>query len=488
MALRLHNTLTGKKEVFRPNDPKRVTLYVCGPTVYDYAHIGNARPMVVFDVLYRLLRHLYGVKHVRYARNITDIDDKIMKAAAETGQPIRAVAEKFAKVYRADAAALGALKPTLEPKATASIAAMKGMIAKLLKSKHAYVADGHVLFHVRSMKGYGKLSKKSREDLIAGARVEVAPYKRDPADFVLWKPSTPTQPGWPSPWGRGRPGWHLECSAMVEKHLGKTIDIHGGGLDLVFPHHENEIAQSQCVHKGAPLARFWLHNGYLTLKGEKMSKSVGNIVTIHELVEKFKPKEEALRLALLSAHYRQPLDFSEELVKEQRRLLDTWYRITKKPDIVTAIRDQALGMLQSPSDIVKTGKKRKIPPQIIEALEDDLNTPVAIAELERLSRSPETAPDLLAGANFLGLLKKSYDEWFGRVESSTAKGEIKFSGHAVGAAHHTPEAIERLIQERRRAREDKDFEKADQIRKQLETDRILLEDKPDGSTIWRRKD
>ena len=439
MTLRLHNTLSGKKEDFKPIDASNVRMYVCGPTVYDYAHIGNARPVVVFDILYRLLRHEYGPEHVTYARNITDIDDKIMKAAAEAGVEISEIAGKYTKIYQDDAAKLNALPPDEEPKATDYLDQMKAMIEKLIADGHAYEAEGHVLFHVPSMKNYGRLSNKNKDELIAGARVEVAPYKKDPRDFVLWKPSTADQPGWDSPWGRGRPGWHLECSCMTED-LAETIDIHGGGLDLIFPHHENEIAQSECAH-GKPLANYWVHNGYLVLGGEKMSKSLGNIQTIHGLLEKF--PGEALRLTLMSAHYRQPLDFSDEGVKDQKRRLDRWYRITEG------------------------AKEGEIPKAVLSALMDDLNTPKAIAALEA-EKNPGA---VLAGARFLGLLTGSSDDWF--------KGEV--SDGPSG------EEIEALIAERLEARKVKDFARADQIRKELKAKGIVLEDGP-GGTTWRRAD
>ncbi|HXV74531.1 MAG TPA: cysteine--tRNA ligase, partial [Sphingomonadales bacterium] len=388
--------------------------------------------------------HLYGEKSVVYARNITDIDDKIIKAAAEENVSIEVITKRYAKAYAEDVMTLGALTPTLEPKATETLPAMIAMMEKLIAAKHAYVAEGHVLFHVPTMKDYGKLSKKPREDLIAGARVEVAPYKKDPADFVLWKPSAAEQPGWESPWGRGRPGWHLECSSMVEQHLGETIDIHGGGLDLVFPHHENEIAQSKSSHNGKDLARFWVHNGYLTLKGEKMSKSLGNIVTIHGLLEKY--PGEALRLALLSAHYRQPLDFSEDLVKEQKRRLDRWQRLT----------------VDTKRKRVKAGD---VPKKVLAALMDDLNTPEAVAALE----AEKNPPDLLAGANFLGLIQVPYNKWF------------------QGKMVKNLDELEALINERLLAKKNKDFAKADEIRKLLQASGVTLEDTPRG-TIWRFKD
>src|ERR1700722_6932965 len=319
--LHLHNTLTRQKEKFEPLDPAHVRMYVCGPTVYDFAHLGNARPVVVFDVLYRLLKRHYP--RVTYVRNITDVDDKIIAKAKESGEPIDSITKRTTQAYHEDMAALNALPPDIEPRATQHIPQMIALIEKLIAKKHAYVAEGHVLFNVPSMKNYGELSRRSRDELIAGARVDVAPYKKDAADFVLWKPSEPDQVGWESPWGRGRPGWHIECSAMGEAHLGETFDIHGGGLDLIFPHHENEIAQSSCAHNGAPLAKIWMHNGFLNIDKDKMSKSLGNFFTVRQLLAK--APGEALRLALLSGHYRQPLDFSPEALEVAKGTLDRWY-------------------------------------------------------------------------------------------------------------------------------------------------------------------
>ena len=321
MTLFLHNTLTRRKERFEPLAPDRVGLYVCGPTVYDYAHIGNARPVVVFDVLYRLLKRLYP--QVTYVRNITDVDDKIIAAHVETGEPVAAITERTTAAFHDDMAALGALPPDVEPRATAHIAQMIAMIERLIAAGHAYEAEGHVLFDVPSWPEYGCLSRRDRADMVAGARVEVAPYKRDPADFVLWKPSTADQPGWDSPWGRGRPGWHIECSAMSTEYLGETFDIHGGGADLIFPHHENEIAQSTCAHEGRPFVRTWLHNGYLMVEGEKMSKSLGNFYTVHDLLAEF--PGEAIRLVLLQTHYRAPLDFTKDALATARITLDRLY-------------------------------------------------------------------------------------------------------------------------------------------------------------------
>ncbi len=443
ITLRLTNTKTGHKEPFAPLDPARVRMYVCGPTVYDYAHIGNARPAVVFDVLFRLLRHVYGADHVIYARNITDIDDKIIARARETGEEIAAITARYAAIYRADMAALNVLSPTIEPTATAHIPQMIAMIERMLARGCAYAAAGHVLFSVAHLPDYGALSHRSREEMIAGARVEVAPFKRDPADFVLWKPSADDQPGWESPWGRGRPGWHLECSAMIHTHLGHPIDIHGGGQDLVFPHHENERAQSACAF-GGEFVRMWVHNGYVISGGEKMSKSLGNFFTVHELLERH--RGEAIRLALMSAHYRQPLDIGEELLRECRRRLDRWYRL---------VRD--------------AGPDAEVPGSVLTALADDLNTPRAIAALEDLAR-PETASALLAGARFLGLLEEDPEGWL--------KGD---EGGGLARAE-----IEALIAERAAARKARDFARADAIRERLAARGIRLLDRPDGTTDWER--
>ncbi|MBO6785176.1 MAG: cysteine--tRNA ligase, partial [Alphaproteobacteria bacterium] len=360
MTLLLHNTLTRSKDAFDPIDPANVRMYVCGPTVYDDIHIGNARPLVVFDVLARLLRLAYGADHVTYARNITDVDDKIIDRAAENGESIDSLTARTTENFHAATAALGCRPPDIEPRATDHIAQMIALIEDLIDREHAYAAEGHVLFHVPSMPDYGKLSGRNRDEMIAGARVEVAPYKRDPSDFVLWKPSTGDQPGWDSPWGVGRPGWHLECSAMSEEHLGASFDIHGGGVDLVFPHHENEIAQSRCAHPDESFARYWVHNGYLMSEGEKMSKSLGNFYTVSDLLAEF--PGEALRLAILKTHYRQPLDFTKDGVREARQELNRFYR--------------ALALAgDGASD------DGAIPDAVIDALNDDLNTPAAMAAI-----------------------------------------------------------------------------------------------------------
>src|SRR5579884_110309 len=360
MPLRLYNTLTRRKEIFEPIDPQNVRLYACGPTVYDYLHIGNGRMLIAFDVLFRLLCHLYGESHVTYVRNITDVDDKINARAAERGIDIRVLTEEMTAVFHEDAKALGCLPPTFEPRATEHIPEIIAIIEKLIEKDHAYVAEGHVLFDVHSMPSYGRLSRRSLDDMIAGARVEVAPYKRGPMDFVLWKPSGPKEPGWESPWGRGRPGWHIECSAMAWQHLGEVFDIHGGGIDLVFPHHENEIAQTRCAFGHRVMANVWLHNGHLQVEGEKMSKSLGNFVTIRELwaTDKFGGRKwptEVLRLAMLRTHYRQPMDWTVKGLEEAERMLDRWY--------LTA---------------AESGAETPVPAAFYAALADDLNTPLAV--------------------------------------------------------------------------------------------------------------
>jgi cysteinyl-tRNA synthetase len=441
MTISLHNSLSRKLEVFKPIDAKNIRMYVCGPTVYDYAHIGNARPPVVFDILYRLLRREFGAEHVTYARNFTDIDDKIMARAEKDGVAIGEITERFTKIYQEDMDSLNNLSPDLEPKATEHLPEMIAMMESLLAKGFAYEKEGHVLFHTPAMVDYGKLSGHNREELEVGARVEIAPYKKDATDFVMWKPSSEQQVGWDSPWGRGRPGWHLECSAMIEKHLGQTIDIHGGGQDLIFPHHENEIAQSQCCHD-KPFVNYWLHNGYLNMKGEKMSKSVGNIRTIRSLLGDF--PGEALRLSLLSAYYRGPLDFNSDMIAEQKRRLDRWYRIV---------------------DGVEVGE---LPQSVLAALEDDLNTPKALAELEKLA-NPDAAAQLKAGAQFMGLLMEDTQTWL--------KGS--------GDGGLSDAEIDALIVERNTAKADKNYARSDEIRDQLKADSIILEDSAQGTT-WRR--
>ena len=454
MSLRLHNNLTRRVEPFAPLDPASPTMYVCGPTVYNYVHIGNARGPVVFGVLAALLRRRYGA--LRYARNITDVDDKINAAACEQGVPISAISDHFAAAYRRDMAALGVTPPDIEPQATAHIPQIVAMIERLIEAGHAYAAQEHVLFSVASFDRYGKLSGRDPEEMLAGARVEVAPYKQDPGDFVLWKPSSAELPGWDSPWGRGRPGWHIECSAMAAAHLGPTIDIHAGGIDLQFPHHENEIAQSECAHGGATFARFWLHNGMLNFGGAKMSKSVGNIERIHDLVRQHPP--EALRYALLSAHYRQPLDWSDALIEQSRNTLDRLY-----------------GTLR---DLASIEVAPSIPQAIEDALDDDLNTPQALAELARIAAEARRCDDpgnrlalkadLLGAGLALGLLQQTPEAWFNR-----------------GASADDDARIQALIESRTAAKQARDFARADAIRAELANEGIILEDTPQG-VRWKR--
>ena len=459
MTLQLYNTLNRQKEKFVPVNPDRVTMYVCGPTVYSYAHIGNARPAVVFDVLVRLLRHHWS--NVIFARNITDIDDKINAAAAEQGIDISEITAKYEKIYLEDMASLGVIPPDIDPHATDHIPEMIAMMEKLIAKGHAYPAEGHVLFHVPSFDGYGKLSKRDQDELLAGARVDIAPYKKDPSDFVLWKPSTPDLPGWDSPWGRGRPGWHLECSCMIEKHLGSTIDIHGGGADLVFPHHENEIAQSTCANDGEDFVRFWLHNGFVNVDREKMSKSVGNVLLVHDLLKH--TSGEAIRLALLNAHYRQPLDWTDDGLVQAKRMLDRLYGALRK--------------LEDTEVIIGT----KPNANFLAALNDDLNTPKALATLFDLARKANSANDiadkrrikseLIASAQLLGILQADPEDWFSAKE---------YDETALDTVH-----INELIEARQTAKARQDYAEADRIRNELIAQGILLEDGKDG-TKWRR--
>ena len=435
--IRLYDTMTREKRPFVPLNPQRITMYVCGPTVYGRAHIGNARPAVVFDTLGRLIRHEFGEGSLVYARNVTDVDDKIIAAAEEEGVDPSAITERYERHYLEDMRALGVRDPEIAPHATQEIAPMVAMIERLVGLGHAYEAEGHVLFSVASNPDYGVLSKRDRDAMIAGARVEVAPYKRDPADFVLWKPSEAGVIGWDSPWGRGRPGWHLECSAMIERHLGETIDIHGGGLDLIFPHHENEIAQSRCAHAGAPLARFWVHNGFVDMGAEKMSKSLGNIITVGDLLAAGH-KGETLRLALLSAHYRQPLPWTQALIEQSKTILDRLYRVGGDADA------------------------GEIDAEVVEALSDDFNTPAALTRLQAIDN-----PSVLnASAALLGILGSTADDWFRGGEDEAA--------------------IEARIAERAEAKKNRDFATADRIRDELKADGIVLEDGP-GGTTWRKE-
>ncbi len=458
MPLYLYNTLKRSKERFHPVDEEHIKMYVCGPTVYNYVHIGNARPVVVFDTLYRVLNQLFP--KVTYARNITDIDDKIMNTAAETGRSIEDITGEYTQAYAEDMAQLCALEPDVVPKATEHLPEMIEMTQTLIEKGHAYESEGHVLFAVESMDDYGKLSNRKLEDMMAGARVEVASYKRYAGDFVLWKPSADHEPGWDSPWGRGRPGWHLECSAMIKKHLGRTIDIHGGGKDLVFPHHENEIAQSQCCHDGDEYVRYWMHNGYLSIDGEKMSKSLGNFKTVRELLQSY--HGEVLRFALLSGHYRSDIDFSKELLDQSKAALDSMYAALRKvsdvdvDDVVVSIADE----------------------EGFAALCDDLNTPMAISSLHKIAGDLNKAEGddvalakarLLALADMLGLLNEDADVWFQGGEVEGLSGD----------------QIEALIQERNDAKKAKNFARADEIRGELTDAGIVLEDSREG-TKWRR--
>jgi cysteinyl-tRNA synthetase len=455
MNLRLHNTRTHRVEDFSPQNPNRVTVYLCGPTVYNYVHIGNARGPVVFGLLVRLLKHIYGPANVVYARNVTDVDDKINAASAEAGVPIDVITRRYAAAYSEDMDKLGADAPDVVPYATAHIPQILAMCERLIALGHAYAAEGHVLFDVSSYRAYGQLSGRSTDEMIAGARIEVAPYKKNPADFVLWKPSTPDLPGWDSPWGRGRPGWHIECSAMSEAHLGETLDIHAGGNDLMFPHHENEVAQSTCAHGGKVFARWWLHNGMLTFGGKKMSKSLGNTLVLHELLERY--PAELLRFMLLKAHYRQPLDWSDATLEQAQRTLDGLY-----------------GTLRDLADVEV--RDRPLPPELLAALADDLNTPEALALVARLAdnarkatslHDKETAKTALLGAGaFLGLLQQDPETWFKR---DRAEG-------GVDAAW-----VERLLGERAEARRRKDFAAADRIRDELAGRGVVIEDGPQGA-------
>jgi cysteinyl-tRNA synthetase len=468
MELALYDTLTRQKRVFTPLDPAHVRMYVCGPTVYDFAHIGNARPVIVFDVLFRLLRHLYGADHVTYVRNITDVDDKINARAAEEypdlplNEAIHKVTETTERQFHEDVAALGCLRPTFEPRATEHIEEMKALIERLIASGHAYVAEDHVLFRVSSMPDYGQLSKRSLDEMIAGARVEVAPYKRDPMDFVLWKPSKPGEPKWASPCGiaaPGRPGWHIECSAMAWKHLGETFDIHGGGIDLVFPHHENEIAQTRCAFPAPVMANFWMHNGFLQVEGRKMAKSEGNFITIKDLLRTAQfgghswPGE-VLRLAMLQTQYRQPIDWTVNGLELAFHTLDDWFRAAAP-------------------------KTNGVPSRaVIDALLDDLNTPRMIAELHAIRKKIPYAGDGLAAVelgntlSFLGFVPQNFFAWLTEMNDQVLAD--------VGR-------INALIDDRNAARKEKKFEEADRIRNELKSMGIELEDHKDGTTTWNVK-
>ncbi len=458
MTLSLYDTMTRSKREFVPKDPRRVTMYVCGPTVYNFAHIGNFRPVVVFDLLFRVLRHRFGEGAVLYAANVTDVDDKINRKAAEEGVPIAAVSNRYLEAYNADAAALGALRPSFQPRVTETMDAIVLMIGRLLANQAAYVAEGHVLFDTQAFPAYGKLSGRPMDEMIAGARVDVAPYKRHPADFVLWKPSKPGEPEWDSPWGPGRPGWHIECSAMIEQVLGLPIDIHGGGIDLVFPHHENELAQGCCADRVDTYAQFWMHNGFLNMAEEKMSKSLGNVALAHELLQTY--PGEAIRWALLAGHYRAPLEWTGELIEQAKKSLDRLYGALRRAGDVRAATEAPSAAL-------------------LAALEDDLNTPRAMAELFALASKLETGSpeekarakgELIAGAGLLGFLAADPDAWFQGGADETLKAKV-----------------EALIAARAEARAAKNWPEADRIRDELAALKVEVMDGPTGAT-WRIKE
>ncbi|HEY7906930.1 MAG TPA: cysteine--tRNA ligase [Wenzhouxiangella sp.] len=456
MSITLYNSLTRQKEPFVPQNPKRVTMYACGPTVYNFAHIGNARPAVIFDLLHRTLSRRF--EQVIYARNITDVDDKINQAAHEQGVDISVISKRYTQAYHDDMAALGVAAPTIEPRATEHMPEIINMIETLVAKGSAYVAEGHVLFSVSDFADYGKLSGRDRREMIAGARVDVAPYKRDPADFVLWKPAQGDEPGWESPWGRGRPGWHIECSAMSAHHLGAVIDIHAGGQDLIFPHHENEIAQSRCAHGTDVFARYWLHNGFVTVEGRKMSKSLGNVLTVHDLLADW--PGEVLRYVLLTAHYRQPLDWSNKVLKQAQTNLDRLYQ---------RLADH--GPIAPPKDALAPDE---IDDRVLEALEDDLNTPTALAALNQLAKEIDQAADtaqwaqrLANAGRALGLLMHDPADWL-----AARLGEVGLSDAA----------IEAKIAERNEARAAKDFAQSDAIRDELLAAGIVIKDGPEGTT------
>ena len=446
--LHLHNTLSRNKQLFAPLDKKNVRLYVCGPTVYDYPHVGNARPLILFDLLFRLLQEIYGNNHVQYARNITDVDDKIIDSAKKNSISINDLTKKVTKYFHEDCDYLGCLIPTVEPRATEHIKEMIDLTNKLIDANFAYVQNDHVYFEVSKYTDYGKLSNKKVSELIAGARVEISQSKKTPADFVLWKPSSSEEPGWDSPWGRGRPGWHLECSAMSEKYLGKEFDIHGGGLDLIFPHHENEIAQSVCANKTKVLANFWMHNGYVTVNKEKMSKSENNFITINQLKDKY--DGQVIRLAMLSTHYRQPFDWNDKILDTSYKTLSKWYKFYSKKEVALS-------------------------PALLDALKDDLNTPQYISEIHRLYQealggNEESAAQLSSACKLLGLFNKDLDVW----------------NNSKGVKSLSKEEIEILISERNVARDKKDFKKSDEIRDILNDKGVLIED-DQNKTTWKYK-
>ena len=453
MPLQIYDTFSNEKKLFEPIDPSNVRMYVCGPTVYDFPHVGNARPVIVFDLLFRLLRRIYGVDNVTYVRNITDVDDKIITAASENNEDIKSLTERTIKFFHDDADYIGALEPTFEPKATDYINDMIDIISSLIEKDYAYVSEDNVLFSASKFSKYGQLSGKNLEEMIAGSRVEVESFKRSSSDFVLWKPSKSSEPGWDSPWGKGRPGWHIECSAMSEKLLGKNFDIHGGGQDLIFPHHENEIAQSECANN-EKFANFWLHNGFVNVEGNKMSKSEGNFVTVNQLKQKY--QGEVIRLAMISTHYRQPLNWTENNLIECKKTLDKWYQLISENNF--------------------SFDNEKISSEVINALEDDLNTPKAISVLHQLYKDCKSSDrnkveTFLSSANFLGILMHTSSEWL-----SWGKEKLSID----------EKQIELLISERKSARDNGNFEKADKIRNDLEHKGIVLEDN-EGKTTWRFK-
>jgi cysteinyl-tRNA synthetase len=455
MSLKLYNSLSRQKETFVPLDPEHVQMYACGPTVYNYAHIGNARMAVVFDLWARLLKHLYP--KVTYVSNITDVEDKIMIAAEQQGVPIADITEKYTRIYNDDMASLGVALPDIQPKATEHIQEMIDQIKELIDRDHAYEAEGHVLFHVPSDPSYGALSGRSRDEQVAGARVEVAPFKRDPADFVLWKPSTDNQPGWDSPWGKGRPGWHIECSAMAEKHLGLPFDIHGGGADLKFPHHENEIAQSCCANdkpnEPESFSKYWVHNGFVTVEGEKMSKSLGNFLLVHDLIDQY--PGEVLRLTLLSAHYRQPLDWSEAILNQNQKFLDKAYKKLADLDDVEIDNNE-------------------IPVPVLNTLCDDLNTPQVIAEMNKILKEQQGAElksSLRAIGDLIGLFQHDPHEWLASDDDGFTDEDVQ--------------KIEALLAERIDAKDKKDFTRADEIRNELLTMNVTIKDTREG-TAWEK--
>ena len=454
MSLNLYDTFSNSKKKFEPIDPKNIRMYVCGPTVYDYPHVGNARPVIVFDILFRILQNIYGTEHVTYVRNITDVDDKIINASQENNEDINELTSRTINYFHADAKYIGAMEPSFEPRATDHIAEMINIIETLIEKNYAYVAENNVLFSSNKFSKYGSLSGKKLEEMIAGSRVDVESYKQEASDFILWKPSKDNEPGWDSPWGKGRPGWHIECSAMSEKLLGKTFDIHGGGQDLIFPHHENEIAQSECAN-GEKFANYWVHNGFVTVEGNKMAKSDGNFVTVNELKEKY--QGEVIRLTMILTHYRQPLNWTNDNLQESKKTLDKWYQyfseVDFKPDLSVMIDEN-----------------------VMNALNDDMNTPQAIAELHKLfknckSDDQDSLNQFLISAQFLGLMNDEPSQWLSWGKDNISVDQNK---------------IESLIAQRNTARANKDFAEADRIRDELENLGIVLEDKG-AETTWKTK-